>query len=100
MRRTTVDIALPVLNEEQSLADHVRTLVAELADSVRLRLVAHDRRQREHGHLLGDRPAVAASQPTHPGAASRSARTRRRSQSGLDIKQRRHHGLHGYRPLH
>ena len=83
-RTTTIDIALPVLNEQRCLERNVRSLLAKLPSAVPVRLVDLHRRQREHRRVVGDRRSDCADGAERPGPPARGARSRPGPQGGLD----------------
>ena len=68
--QASVDITIPVLNEERSITSSLATLNAYLDTESDLRLVHHRRRQREHGPNVRARTNLRGPECTYQGDPS------------------------------
>ena len=70
----SIEIVVPVYNEEHDLGPSVHRLLTLPGRRVPVHLPGHDRRQRQHRRHLADRPRAGRAAPRRPGRPARPRR--------------------------
>ena len=95
----SVEIVVPVYNEEAALEHSIRRLHRYLGAELPVHLADRHRRQREHRRHAGDRAGAGARAARRRAAAPRPQGPRARAARGLVAQRRAGPLLHGRRPL-